>query len=73
MLAETLALVRRLDDPHDIAFTQNLGAGFHVLLRDPDTAIDPGQLAVVKVHARWRSGAWWVARALSNSLDIGLY
>ncbi|MFM8274991.1 MAG: site-2 protease family protein [Gemmata sp.] len=42
-------------------------------LTDPDTAIDPGQLAVVKVHARWRSGAWWVARALSNSLDIGLY
>ncbi|VTR98614.1 m50 family : Multidrug resistance efflux pump OS=Singulisphaera acidiphila (strain ATCC BAA-1392 / DSM 18658 / VKM B-2454 / MOB10) GN=Sinac_6853 PE=4 SV=1: Peptidase_M50 [Gemmata massiliana] len=44
-----------------------------VEMTDPDAAVDPGQLATVKVHARWRSGAWWVARALSNSLDIGLY
>lgn len=44
-----------------------------VEMTDPDTAIDPGQLAIVKIHAKWRSGAWWVARALSNSLDIGLY
>lgn len=44
-----------------------------VEITDPDAAIDPGQLAIVKVHTRWRSGAWWVARALSNSLDIGLY
>jgi putative peptide zinc metalloprotease protein len=44
-----------------------------VELTDPDAAIDPGQLAVVNIHARWRSGAWWVARALSNSMDLGLY
>ncbi len=44
-----------------------------VELLDPDIAIDPGQLAVVKIHTRWRSCAWWVGRALSNSLDIGLY
>jgi putative peptide zinc metalloprotease protein len=44
-----------------------------VELSDPDAAIDPGQLAVVKIHTKWRSGAWWVGRALSNALDIGLY
>jgi putative peptide zinc metalloprotease protein len=44
-----------------------------VELTDPDAAIRPGQLAVVKIHAKWRSGAWWVGRALANALDIGLY
>jgi putative peptide zinc metalloprotease protein len=44
-----------------------------VELVDPDIAIDPGQLAVVKIHAKWRSGAWWVKRALSNAMDLGLY
>jgi putative peptide zinc metalloprotease protein len=44
-----------------------------VELTDPDAAVDPGQLAVVKVHAKWRSGAWWVARALANAMDLGLY
>jgi putative peptide zinc metalloprotease protein len=44
-----------------------------VELTDPDVAIDPGQIAVVNIHARWRSGAWWVARALSNAMDLGLY
>ena len=42
-------------------------------LTDPDAAIKPGQLAVVKIHAKWRSGAWWVGRAIANALDIGLY
>jgi putative peptide zinc metalloprotease protein len=40
---------------------------------DPDAAIKPGQLAVVKIHAKWRSGAWWVYQTLANALDIGLY
>jgi putative peptide zinc metalloprotease protein len=44
-----------------------------VAVLDPDVAIDPGQLAVVKIHAKWRSGAWWVKRALSNAMDLGLY
>ena len=44
-----------------------------VEITDPDVAIDPGQLAKVKIHAKWRSGAWWVARALANSMDLGLY
>jgi len=40
---------------------------------DPGAASDPGQLAVVKIHTRWRSAAWWVGRALANALDLGLY
>jgi putative peptide zinc metalloprotease protein len=40
---------------------------------DPDAAVDPGQLAAVKIHTRWRSASWWVGRTLSNALDIGLY
>ena len=40
---------------------------------DPDAAIKPGQLAVVKVHAKWRSGAWWVGQTLANALDLGLF
>jgi putative peptide zinc metalloprotease protein len=44
-----------------------------VELTDPDAAVKPGQLAVVKVHAQWRSAAWWVGQTLSNALDLGLY
>ena len=44
-----------------------------VEITDPDAAIKPGQLAVVKVHAKWRSGAWWVGQTLANALDIGLF
>jgi putative peptide zinc metalloprotease protein len=40
---------------------------------DPDGAVLLGQLAIVKIHTEWRSGAWWVGRALANALDIGLY
>jgi putative peptide zinc metalloprotease protein len=44
-----------------------------VEITDPDAAIRPGQLAVVKIHAKWRSGAWWVGQTLANALDIGLF
>ena len=44
-----------------------------VELTDPDAAVKPGQLAVVKIHTKWRSAAWWVGRALANALDIGLF
>ncbi len=44
-----------------------------VQMLDPDEAIDPGQLAKVKIHAKWRSGAWWVARTLANAMDLGFY
>jgi putative peptide zinc metalloprotease protein len=40
---------------------------------DLDAAVDPGQLAAVKIHTKWRSAAWWVGRTLSNALDIGFY
>ena len=44
-----------------------------VELTAPDAAIVTGQLAVVKIHTKWRSGAWWVGQALANALDIGLF
>jgi putative peptide zinc metalloprotease protein len=44
-----------------------------VEITDPDSAMLLGQLGVVKIHTKWRSGAWWVGRALANALDIGLY
>jgi putative peptide zinc metalloprotease protein len=44
-----------------------------VEVHDPDATIRPGQHAVVKIHAKWRSGAWWVGKTLANALDLGLY
>jgi putative peptide zinc metalloprotease protein len=39
---------------------------------DPDKAICPGSLAQVKVHCRWRSGAWWVWRTINDTFDLKL-
>ncbi len=44
-----------------------------VELDDPDATVRPGALVHVKIHCKWRSGAWWVKRKLSEALDIGLY
>jgi putative peptide zinc metalloprotease protein len=44
-----------------------------VEMLDSDRAVGPGQLAVVKIHTKWRSAAWWVGRTLANALDLGLY
>jgi putative peptide zinc metalloprotease protein len=44
-----------------------------VEITDTDVAVDTGQLAKVKIHSKWRSGAWWVWRALNNAMDLGLY
>jgi putative peptide zinc metalloprotease protein len=44
-----------------------------VELLDADLAVDHGQLASVKIHTRWRSGAWWVGKTVANALDLGLY
>jgi putative peptide zinc metalloprotease protein len=44
-----------------------------VEILDPDGAIDPGQLASVKIHTKWRSAAWWVGRSIANAVDIGFY
>jgi putative peptide zinc metalloprotease protein len=38
----------------------------------PDTAIYPGTLAQVKVHCRWRTGAWWAWRTVSSIFDVRL-
>jgi putative peptide zinc metalloprotease protein len=40
---------------------------------DNDHALLPGMMAQVKVHCRWRSGAWWVWRSLSSTFDLGLW
>jgi len=37
-MQETLDLAREWDDPHDIAFTENLAAGFHMLCGEADRA-----------------------------------
>jgi putative peptide zinc metalloprotease protein len=43
-----------------------------VILTDPDGTVMPGVLANVKIHCRWRTGAWWTWRAIASTLDIGL-
>jgi putative peptide zinc metalloprotease protein len=43
-----------------------------VRIVEPDRAIVPGSLAQVKVHCRWRSGAWWVWRTVNDTFDLGL-
>ena len=64
--------VKPSDDPNQlIPLAQTYIVEVEVL--DPDAAIRPGQLAVVKVHAKSRSGAWWVGKTLANALYIGLY
>jgi putative peptide zinc metalloprotease protein len=44
-----------------------------VEMDDPDDTLTSGTLAVVKVHLRWRSGAWWAWRSIASALDIGLW
>jgi putative peptide zinc metalloprotease protein len=43
-----------------------------VELPHPDDAIVPGTLVRVKVHCKWRTGAWWVWHAISSAFDLGL-
>lgn len=40
---------------------------------DPDRAIQPGTMAQVKVHCRWRTCAWWTWRWLASTFDLGLW
>jgi putative peptide zinc metalloprotease protein len=44
-----------------------------IVLLDPDETIRPGALVKTKVHCQWRTGFWWVKRALVTAMDIGLY
>ncbi|MBY0527082.1 MAG: hypothetical protein K2R98_27050 [Gemmataceae bacterium] len=41
-------------------------------LMNPDAAMCAGTIAQVKVHCRWRTGAWWVWRTISSTFDLGL-
>jgi putative peptide zinc metalloprotease protein len=41
-------------------------------LQQHDSAMCPGTLAQVKIHCRWRTGAWWAWRTLSSTFDLGL-
>jgi putative peptide zinc metalloprotease protein len=50
--------------------TQNYLVGID--LDQPDDGICPGTMAQVKVHCRWRTGAWWVWRTISSTFDLGL-
>jgi putative peptide zinc metalloprotease protein len=38
----------------------------------PGAAVEPGTLAQVKIHCRWRPCAWWVWRSISSLFDLGL-
>ena len=44
----------------------------YVELIDADEAISPGTMAYVKIHCRWRTGAWWIWRAFSSTFDLGM-
>ncbi len=45
-LEETFAIVRGLNDPHDLAFTQNIAASMHVFYRDPIEAREMAEAAL---------------------------
>lgn len=39
---------------------------------DPDNTITPGTSAMVKIHAKWRSAAWWVWRGIASTFKWGI-
>lgn len=43
-----------------------------VELPRPDDAIVPGSLVRVKIHCKWKTGAWWVWHTISSAFDLGL-
>lgn len=43
-----------------------------VELPQPDDGICPGSLVRVKIHCKWKTGAWWVWHAVSSAFDLGL-
>jgi putative peptide zinc metalloprotease protein len=40
--------------------------------QDRDATVYPGTMGQVKIHCRWRSGAWWVWRKINNTFDLKL-
>jgi putative peptide zinc metalloprotease protein len=66
-----LAVKPGSNDPKEmIPQSQVYLVGIDIL--DSDKAICPGALAQVKIHCRYRSGAWWVWRTVSATFDLGL-
>jgi len=63
--------VRPSDNPN-VLIPQSQQYLVPIELLDADHTIRPGVLAQVKVHCEWRTGAWWVWRAVSSALDLGL-
>src|SRR5262249_38115856 len=59
-------------DPSHAAVPQSQQYLVAILLNDTDGTIRPGNLAQVSVHCRWRTGAWWVWRAVASTFDVGL-
>jgi putative peptide zinc metalloprotease protein len=43
----------------------------YIDLLKPDDAICAGTMAYVKIHCRWRTGAWWIWRTFSSAFDLG--
>jgi putative peptide zinc metalloprotease protein len=43
----------------------------YIDLLNPDDAICAGTMAYVKIHCRWRTGAWWIWRTFSSAFDLG--
>jgi putative peptide zinc metalloprotease protein len=43
-----------------------------VELPHPDDGIVPGSLVRVKIHCKWKTGAWWVWHTISSAFDLGL-
>jgi putative peptide zinc metalloprotease protein len=44
-----------------------------VEIENPNDTVVPGTMAMVKIHLKWRSGAWWAWRSISSALDVGLW
>jgi putative peptide zinc metalloprotease protein len=63
--------VKQSADPKEIA-PQSQQYLVTVELPTPDDAIVPGTLVRVKIHCKWKTGAWWVWHAISSAFDLQL-
>lgn len=72
---EALDLARKLADPHDIAFTQNLAAGFYLLCRESQQAREMAEscIRLSNQHGLTQERHWatiWLGRALVEQGDV---
>jgi putative peptide zinc metalloprotease protein len=63
--------VKPSNDPNEIV-PQSQQYLVTVELPMPDDAIVPGTLVRVKIHCKWKTGAWWVWHAISSAFDLQL-